>query len=87
MPETVDTGVSYEELYFDLVKKYNDLKEECENWKQAYIAADKLNQLLGENTFTETPKGNTPIENRKSQGKLTGQWTSYDKIENFDIFG
>ena len=87
MPETVDTGVSYEELYFDLVKKYNDLKEECENWKQAYIDADKLNQLLGEGTFTETPKGNTPIENRKAQGKLTGQWTSYDKIENFDIFG
>ena len=87
MAETIDTEVSYKELYFDLVKKYNDLKEECDKWKQAYIEADKINQLLGEDTFTEIPKGNTPIENRKAQGKLTGQWTSYDKIENFDIFG
>ena len=87
MIERVDTEVSYKELYFDLVKKYNDLKEECDKWKQAYIEADKINQLLGEDTFTEIPKGNTPIENRKAQGKLTGQWTSYDKIENFDIFG
>ena len=83
---TNDTDVSYKELYEDLLKKYNDLKDECENWKQAYIEADKLNQLLGENPFNEAPKGNTPIENRKAQGKLTGQWTSYDKVENFNIF-
>ena len=86
MSETVNTEVSYKELYFNLVKKYNDLKEECENWKQAYIAADKLNQLLGETPGIKNP-GNTPTENRKAQGKLNGQWTSYDKMENFDIFG
>lgn len=87
MVGTINTEVSYKELYFDLVKKYNDLKEECEKWKQAYIEADKLNQLLTETPFKEESKGNTPTENRKAQGKMTGQWTSYDKIENFDIFG
>ena len=87
MVGTINTEVSYKELYFDLVKKYNDLKEECEKWKQAYIEADKLNQLLAETPFKEESEGNTPIENRKAQGKMTGQWTSYDKIENFDIFG
>ena len=87
MVGTINTEVSYKELYFDLVKKYNELKEECENWKQAYIEADKINQLLSETPLKEETKGNTPTENRKAQGKMTGQWTSYDKIENFDIFG
>ena len=87
MEGTIDTQISYKELYFDLVKKYNDLKEECEKWKQAYIEADKLNQLLTETPFKEESERNTPTENRKAQGKMTGQWTSYDKIENFDIFG
>ena len=87
MIERVDAEGSYKELYFDLVKKYNDLKEECENWKQAYIEADKINQLLSEAPLKEESKGNTPTENRKAQGKLNGQWTSYDKMENFDIFG
>lgn len=86
MVGTIDTDFSYKELYEDILKKYNDLKAECENWKQAYIAADKLNQLLSEGPFKEESKGNTPIENRKAQGKMNGQWTSYDKIENFDIF-
>lgn len=85
--QTTDTEVTYKELYFDLVKKYNELKEECENWKQAYIEADKINQLLSETPLNEESKGNTPTENRKAQGKLNGQWTSYDKMENFDIFG
>ena len=85
--QTSDTDVTYKELYFDLVKKYNELKEECENWKQAYIEADKINQLLSEAPLKEESKGNTPTENRKAQGKLNGQWTSYDKMENFDIFG
>ena len=85
--QTNNTEVTYKELYFDLVKKYNDLKEECENWKQAYIAADKINQLLSDAPLNEESKGNTPTENRKAQGKLNGQWTSYDKMENFDIFG
>ena len=85
--QITDTEVTYKELYFDLVKKYNDLKEECENWKQAYIEADKINQLLSEAPLKEESKGNTPTENRKAQGKLNGQWTSYDKMENFDIFG
>ena len=87
MAETIDTEVSYKELYFDLVKKYNDLKDERDYWKEQYVNADSLNKLLSEDSFNEEPKGNTPIENRKAQGKLTGQWTSYDKIENFDIFG
>ena len=43
-------------------------------------------ECCGEDPFKEEPKGNTPIENRKAQGKMTGQWTSYDKVENFDIF-
>ena len=84
--QTSDTEVTYKELYFDLVKKYNELKEECDNWKQAYIEADKINQLLSEAPLKEESKGNTPTENRKAQGKLNGQWTSYDKMENFDIF-
>ena len=85
--QTSDTDITYKELYFDLVKKYNDLKKECENWKQAYIEVDKINQLLSEAPLKEESKGNTPTENRKAQGKLNGQWTSYDKMENFDIFG
>ena len=85
--QTNNTEVTYKELYFDLVKKYNDLKEECENWKQAYIEVDKINQLLSKAPLNEESKGNTPTENRKAQGKLNGQWTSYDKMENFDIFG
>lgn len=83
---TVNTGVSYKELYFDLEKKYNELKEERDYWKEQYVNADSLNKLLSEDPFNEEPKGNTPIENRKAQGKMTGQWTSYDKVENFDIF-
>ena len=86
MVETIDTEVSYKELYFDLVKKYNDLKDERDYWKEQYVNADSLNKLLSEDSFNEEPKGNTPIENRKAQGKMTGEWTSYDKVENFDIF-
>ena len=36
MTETIDTQVSYKELYFDLVKKYNDLKDERDYWKEQY---------------------------------------------------
>ena len=86
MAETIDTEVSYKELYFDLVKKYNDLKDERDYWKEQYVNADSLNKLLREDPFKEEPKGNTPTENRKAQGKMTGEWTSYDKVENFDIF-
>ena len=86
MAETIDTEVSYKELYFDLVKKYNDLKDERDYWKEQYVNADNLNKLLSEDSFNKEPKGNTPIENRKAQGKMTGEWTSYDKVENFDIF-
>ena len=84
--QTTDTNITYKELYFDLVKKYNELKEECDNWKQAYIEVDKINQLLSDAPLKEESKGNTPTENRKAQGKLNSQWTSYDKMENFDIF-
>lgn len=86
MAETIDTEVSYKELYFDLVKKYNELKDERDYWKEQYVNADNLNKLLSEDPFKEEPKGNTPTENRKAQGKMTGEWTSYDKVENFDIF-
>ena len=86
MTETIDTEVSYKDLYFDLVKKYNDLKDERDYWKEQYVNADNLNKLLSEDPFKEEPKGNTPTENRKAQGKMTGEWTSYDKVENFDIF-
>ena len=86
MAETIDTEVSYKDLYFDLVKKYNDLKEERDYWKEQYVNADSLNKLLSEDSFNEEPKVNTPTENRKAQGKMTGEWTSYDKVENFDIF-
>ena len=86
MEETINTDATYKELYFDLVKKYNDLKEERDYWKEQYTNVDALNQLLANDPFKEEPKGNTPIENRKAQGKLTGEWTSYDKVENFDIF-
>lgn len=86
MEETINTEVSYKELYFDLEKKYNELKEERDYWKEQYVNADSLNKLLSEDPFNEEPKGNTPTENRKAQGKMTGQWTSYDKVENFDIF-
>ena len=86
MEETINTEVSYKELYFDLVKKYNDLKDERDYWKEQYVNADNLNKLLSEDPFKEEPKGNTPTENRKAQGKMTGEWTSYDKVENFDIF-
>ena len=86
MVETIDTDVSYKELYFDLVKKYNELKDERDYWKEQYVNADNLNKLLSEDPFKEEPKGNTPTENRKAQGKMTGEWTSYDKVENFDIF-
>ena len=86
MVETIDTEVSYKELYFDLVKKYNELKDERDYWKEQYVNADNLNKILSEDPFKEEPKGNTPTENRKAQGKMTGEWTSYDKVENFDIF-
>ena len=85
MEETINTEVSYKELYLDLLKKYNELEEERDYWKEQYVNADNLNQLLGETPSIKNP-GNTPTENRKSQGKMTGQWTSYDKVENFDIF-
>ena len=86
MEETINTEVSYKELYFDLTKKYKELEEERDYWKEQYVNADNLNKLLSEDPFKEEHKGNTPTENRKAQGKMTGEWTSYDKVENFDIF-
>ena len=86
MEETINTEVSYKEMYFDLEKKYKELEEERDYWKEQYVNADNLNKLLSEDPFKEESKGNTPTENRKAQGKMTGEWTSYDKVENFDIF-
>ena len=81
----INDDINYKELYENLLIEFNRVKEERDYWKEQYVNADNLNQLLSETSFKE-PKGNTPTENRKSQGKMTGQWTSYDKMENFDIF-
>ena len=85
MVGTID-DINYKELYENLLIEFNRVKEERDYWKEQYVNADNLNQLLGETPLKEETKGNTPIENRKEQGKLAGQWTSYDKVENFDIF-
>ena len=85
MEETI-ADINYKELYENLLIEFNRVKEERDYWKEQYVNADSLNKLLSEDPFKEEPKGNTPIENRKAQGKMTGQWTSYDKVENFDIF-
>ena len=84
MVGTID-DINYKELYENLLIEFNRVKEERDYWKEQYVNADNLNQLLGETPGIKNP-GNTPTENRKAQGKLTGQWTSYDKVENFDIF-
>lgn len=85
MEETI-ADINYKELYENLLIEFNRVKEERDYWKEQYVNVDNLNKLLSEDSFKEEPKGNTPIENRKAQGKMTGQWTSYDKVENFDIF-
>ena len=85
MVETID-DINYKELYENLLIEFNRVKEERDYWKEQYVNADSLNKLLSEDSFNEEPKGNTPTENRKAQGKMTGEWTSYDKVENFDIF-
>ena len=85
MEETID-DINYKELYENLLIEFNRVKEERDYWKEQYVNADSLNKLLSEDSFNEEPKGNTPTENRKAQGKMTGEWTSYDKVENFDIF-
>lgn len=77
--------INYKELYESLLKEFNAIKAERDYWKEQYINADNLNNLLSETPGIKNP-GNTPIENRKAQGKMTGEWTSYDKMENFDIF-
>ena len=78
--------IKYKELYESLLKEFNAIKAERDYWKEQYVNADKLNSLLSEVPGIKNP-GNTPMENRKAQGKMNGQWTSYDKVENFDIFG
>ena len=85
MVGTID-DINYKELYENLLIEFNRVKEERDYWKEQYVNVDNLNQLLSETPLKEETKGNTPTENRKAQGKLTGQWTSYDKVENFDIF-
>ena len=85
MEETI-ANINYKELYENLLIEFNRVKEERDYWKEQYVNVDNLNKLLSEDPFKEEPKGNTPIENRKAQGKMTGEWTSYDKVENFDIF-
>jgi len=75
----------YKKLYEALLEDYNRVKAERDYWKEQYVNADNLNNLLSETPGIKNP-GNTPIENRKAQGKMNGQWTSYDKVENFDIF-
>ena len=84
MVGTID-AINYKELYESLLKEFNTIKAERDYWKEQYVNADKINNLLSEAPGIKNP-GNTPIENRKAQGKMNGQWTSYDKVENFDIF-
>jgi len=84
MVGTIDE-INYKELYESLLKEFNNIKAERDYWKEQYVNADKLNQLLSETPGIKNPE-NTPTENRKVQGKMTGNWTSYDKMENFDIF-
>lgn len=85
MVGTIDE-INYKELYESLLIEFNRVKAEKDYWKEQYVNADNLNNLLSETPGIKNP-GNTPIENRKAQGKMNGQWTSYDKMENFDIFG
>lgn len=87
MVATIDPEYAdYKKLYEALLEDYNRVKAERDYWKEQYINADNLNNLLSETPGIKNP-GNTPMENRKAQGKMNGQWTSYDKVENFDIFG
>lgn len=87
MVATIDPEYAdYKKLYEALLEDYNRVKAERDYWKEQYINADNLNNLLSETPGIKNP-GNTPIENRKAQGKMNGNWTSYDKVENFDIFG
>lgn len=86
MVATIDPEYTdYKVLYDALLEDYKRVKEERDYWKEQYVNADKLNSLLSEVPGIKNP-GNTPTENRKAQGKMTGNWTSYDKMENFDIF-
>lgn len=87
MVATIDPEYAdYKTLYEALLEDYNRVKAERDYWKEQYVNADNLNNLLSETPGIKNP-GNTPMENRKAQGKMNGQWTSYDKVENFDIFG
>ena len=87
MVATIDPEYAdYKKLYEALLEDYNRVKAERDYWKEQYVNADNLNNLLSETPGIKNP-GNTPMENRKAQGKMNGQWTSYDKVENFDIFG
>ena len=87
MVATIDPEYAdYKKLYEALLEDYNRVKAERDYWKEQYINADNLNNLLSETPGIKNP-GNTPMENRKAQGKMNGNWTSYDKVENFDIFG
>lgn len=87
MVATIDPEYAdYKKLYEALLEDYNRVKAERDYWKEQYVNADNLNNLLSETPGIKNP-GNTPIENRKAQGKMNGNWTAYDKVENFDIFG
>ena len=87
MVATIDPEYAdYKKLYEALLEDYNRVEAERDYWKEQYVNADNLNNLLSETPGIKNP-GNTPMENRKAQGKMNGQWSSYDKVENFDIFG
>ena len=40
---TVNTEASYKELYFDLEKKYKELEEERDYWKEQYVKTGQNN--------------------------------------------
>ena len=80
MVATIDPEYAdYKKLYEALLEDYNRVKAERDYWKEQYVNADNLNNLLSETPGIKNP-GNTPIENRKAQGKMNGNWTSYDKV-------
>lgn len=94
MVGTVDPEYGYKKLYEELLEKHIDLQKKYAELESQYKGLQNLLDMLNNpekqqnNSQYSFPlsNGNTPTENRKSQGKMTGNWTSYDKMENFDIF-
>jgi hypothetical protein len=95
MVATIDPEYGYKKLYEELLEKHIDLQKKYSELESQYTGLQNLLDMLNSPEKQQNDiqysfplgNGNTPIENRKTQGKMNGQWTSYDKMENFDIFG